>query len=174
MKSLLYKIQQQQLKTFINLNDFRSQKPLSTKRRGLYWFWTNLGDTELEQTKTREKTREVPIGKLVKHRKGLSCITDIKKDNFKIVHNGIGVYRTTSKAFGLRERINQEISCNDYRTGTLNINRMFSLDNWAISYFDFDDEEKDFILEELYKIDTGKLLKSKQEHNKREFKKLSI
>jgi hypothetical protein len=40
--------------------------------------------------------------------------------------------------------------------------------------FDFDDDEKDFILKELYQIDTGKLLKSKQEHNKREIKKLSI
>lgn len=40
--------------------------------------------------------------------------------------------------------------------------------------FDFDEEEKDFILKELYHIDTGKLMKSKQEHNKIKIKKLSI
>jgi hypothetical protein len=150
IKPLLYKIQEKQLKTFINLNDFRNQKPLPTKRRGLYWFWTNLSNTELEQTITLENTKEVPIGKLVKYRNGLSCVADIKKDNFKIVYNGIGGYRTLTKSCsGLRERINQEISCNDYRTGTLNLNRMFSLENWAISYFDFDDEENKEILKIL-------------------------
>lgn len=154
IKSLLHKIQEQQLKTFTSLNDFRSQKPLPTKRRGLYWFWTDLSNEELEQTITLENTKEVPIGKLVKYRKGLSCVADVKKDNFKIVYNGIGGYRTPSKSFGLRERINQEISCNDYRTGTLNLNRMFSLENWAISYFDFDDEENIEILEVLNSNET--------------------
>ncbi|QOD60679.1 hypothetical protein H9I45_15270 [Polaribacter haliotis] len=40
--------------------------------------------------------------------------------------------------------------------------------------FDFDDDEKDFILKELYQIDTGKLMMSKQEHNKSKIKKISI
>jgi hypothetical protein len=37
--------------------------------------------------------------------------------------------------------------------------------------FDFDDEEKDFILKELYQIDTGNLLKSRQQHHKSKIKK---
>tara|TARA_R110002051_G_C8766033_1_gene502621 strand:+ start:2261 stop:4891 length:2631 start_codon:yes stop_codon:yes gene_type:complete len=40
--------------------------------------------------------------------------------------------------------------------------------------FDFDDDEKDFILKELYQIDTGKLMMSKQEHNKSKIKKIRI
>tara|TARA_R110002126_G_scaffold208042_2_gene354988 strand:- start:1437 stop:4067 length:2631 start_codon:yes stop_codon:yes gene_type:complete len=40
--------------------------------------------------------------------------------------------------------------------------------------FDFDDDAKDFILKELYQIDTGKLMMSKQEHNKSKIKRLSI
>ena len=154
IKELLHEIQEQQLKTFISLNDFRSQKPLPAKRRGLYWFWTNLSNTELEQTIKLEKTKEVPIAKLVKYRKGLSCVADIKKDNFKIVYNGIGGYRTPTKAFGLRKRINQEINCKGKSTGTLNLMNIFSLENWAISYFDFDDEENIEILKVLNSEET--------------------
>ena len=153
-KSLLYQIQEKQLKTFIKLDEFRKQKPLPTKRRGMYWFWTDLSFDKLEETISLEKTKEVPIGKLVKNRKELSCISDIKIDDFKIVYNGIGGYRTSSKAFGLRERINQEISCNDYRTGTLNLKRIFSLENWGISYFDFDNDENKEILKVLNSNET--------------------
>jgi hypothetical protein len=130
----------------MNLNDFREQKPLPRKRRGMYWFWTNLDFDILQETIPLEDTKEVPIGKLVKNRRGLSCVSKVSKDDFKIVYNGIGGYRTPSKSFGLRERINQEITCNDYRTGTLNLSRMFSLENWAVSYFDFDDEENKELL----------------------------
>jgi hypothetical protein len=112
----------------------------------MYWFWTDLSFELLEETISLENTKEVPIGKLVKSRKELNCISKVSKDDFIVVYNGIGGYRTETKSFGLRERINQEISCNDYRTGTLNLNRMFSLENWAISYFDFDDEENKQLL----------------------------
>jgi hypothetical protein len=112
----------------------------------MYWFWTDLSFELLEETISFENTKEVPIGKLVKSRKELNCISKVSKDDFIVVYNGIGGYRTETKSFGLRERINQEISCNDYRTGTLNLNRMFSLENWAISYFDFDDEENKQLL----------------------------
>tara|TARA_R110002051_G_C8766033_1_gene502619 strand:+ start:119 stop:661 length:543 start_codon:yes stop_codon:yes gene_type:complete len=150
IKELLHEIQEQQLKTFISLNEFRSQKPLPTKRRGLYWFWTNLSNVELEQTITLENTKEVPIGKLVKYRKGLSCVSDIKKDNFKIVYNGIGGYKSLSKSSScLRKRINQEIRCKSTGTGTLNLINIFPMKNWAISYFDFDNEGNKEILKVL-------------------------
>jgi hypothetical protein len=149
MKSILHDIQEKHLETFIKLNNFIEQKPLPTKRRGLYWFWTDLSFAELEQTIHKENTREVPIGKLVKQRKELDCISNISKNNFKIVYNGIGGYRTPSKSFGLRERINQEINCNDYRTGTLNLKRVFPLENWGVSYFDFDDEQNKQIVDGL-------------------------
>lgn len=149
MKSLINSIQNQQLRCFYTLKEFKESKPLPTKHRGLYWLWTNLSFDELEQTIIKENTKEVPIGKLVKHRRELSCITDISKGDFKIVYNGIGGYLKEPASFGLRERINQEITCNDYRTGTLNLSRRFNPENWAVSFFDFDDKDNHLLLSSL-------------------------
>lgn len=149
MKLLLGKIQENQLSTFIKLNEFFNQKPLPTKHRGLYWLWTNLDNETLKQAIPLAQTKEVPIDKLVTQRENLKCVANITNNNFKIVYNGIGGYLKEKPSFGLRERINQEVTCNDYRTGTLNLSRRFNLDNWAVSYFDFDDEMNKVVLERL-------------------------
>lgn len=92
----------------------------------------------------------VPIDKLVKLREGLNNISSLEKDGFRVVYNGIGGYKKEPAAFGLRERINQELNSNNRRTGTLNIlNRGFNIENWAISFFNFDDPENTEILNGL-------------------------
>ncbi|AFG36969.1 hypothetical protein [Spirochaeta africana] len=147
-KNVLKAIQEQQVKSFYSLNVFKEF--LATKRRGMYWIWTKLSWDELEQIQTKELTKEVPIAELVRMRQKLNNICTIKNGDYRIVYNGIGGYRTESKSFGLRERINQELNCNNERTGTLNIKNRnpetVSCDarqwesQWAVSFFDFDEQ----------------------------------
>lgn len=143
MKNCIQQIHQKQLKTFVTLDKFHNNKAhlqiLPRKRRGLYWFWTKVDDKILKTAAPRVKSKEVPIDKLVNQRLGFKHICNISKSSYTIVYNGIGGYKKEPAAFGLRERINQEISCNDFRTGTLNIiNRNFKKKDWAVSFFDFD------------------------------------
>ncbi|WP_417371230.1 hypothetical protein [Gelidibacter japonicus] len=154
MKELIHKIHKQQLKTFCLFSQFYKVKEhytvLPRKHRGLYWLWTNLDFQTLKTATPRENTKEVPIDKLVTLREDLNNIARVEKDGFKIVYNGIGGYKKTPANFGLRERINQEINCNDHRTGTLNIiNRNFKPENWAVTFFDFDDPNNQNILKAL-------------------------
>ena len=158
-KGALSAIQKQQMKTFCSLDKFRDNLPV--KRRGLYWIWTKLSLDELLRIPTRQGTKEVPIADLVRMRRELNNICSITNDEYRIVFNGIGGYRTAARSFGLRERINQELNCNDRRTGTLNLlNRdpdQYTSDDaemkkqwksqWAVSFFDFDIPENLAILE---------------------------
>lgn len=153
-KEILEEIQKEQLKTIVSVPEFKGSNGtsiLATKRRGLYWLWTTSSNAELEQIIFDEsKIRHVPIANLVKQRKYLQNICDITSNGFRIVYNGIGGYRTDKKGFGLRERILQEINCNDPRTGTLNIMaNCKDMNKWAVSFFDFDDVKNAEILEEL-------------------------
>lgn len=172
-KTVLSCIHERQLKTLCTVSYFNDNLPiekLPTKHRGLYWIWTSLSFEFLKKIKTNHNTKEVPIAKLVSERQGLKNICDIKKsievnnenriaDNieeveFRIVYNGIGGYKRESKSSGLRERILQELNCNSPGTGTLNIlNRSDSEKDWdikwAVSHFDFDDEDNIKILKSL-------------------------
>ncbi len=148
-KNILTEIQNRQLTTFCSVSTFRNKKHiqnLPTKHRGLYWIWTNLSFDNLQKITTRPDTMEVPISQLVSQRHELKNTNKISLNGFTIVYNGIGGYQKEPAAFGLRERINQELNCNDRRTGTLNLlNRLNTefnnIDNWAISYFDFDNQD---------------------------------
>lgn len=153
IKEILHLIDEKQLQTITPISEFREKrdtKKLPRGRRGLYWIWTNLGFEELQQMETKSGTKQVPIEVLVKYRQNLNFTHQTKVDDFYVVYNGKGGYVKNPPSFGLRERINQELHCNDYRTGTLNlINRNApynSLDNWKVSYFDFDAEENQHIL----------------------------
>lgn len=139
MKTLIQQINNIQMQQLFTLKEMRTH--LKTKQRGLYWIWTNLTFEALKSTRKDQENAEVPISKLVKQREQLATIANIQKDGFRVVYNGIGGYNNNSKGFGLRERINQEFVCNDHRTGTLNIARGFDLENWRISFFNFDDKE---------------------------------
>ncbi|KZS39738.1 hypothetical protein AWE51_08795 [Aquimarina aggregata] len=142
-KTIVHNINTRQIETFSTVQEFRSKTGisiLSRKHRGLYWLWTNLDFSTLKKCTTKPNTKEVPIASLVSNRDGLKNICDLKKGKFRVVYNGIGGYHKTPPSFGLRERINQELYCNDPRTGTLNIlNRDFKPEHWAVSFFDFDD-----------------------------------
>lgn len=148
-KNILTEIQNRQLTTFCNVSTFRDKthiQNLPTKHRGLYWIWTNLSFEDLLKITTRPDTMEIPISQLVSQRIDLKNTNKISKNGFKIVYNGIGGYQKEPAAFGLRERINQELNCSNKRTGTLNLlnrlNTKFNkIDNWAISYFDFDSQD---------------------------------
>lgn len=164
--SILAKIQERQQATFCLLEDFYDNdhpKSLSRKRRGLYWIWSKLEPGDLENTKTRDGTMEVPIEKLACQRHGLANICGIthkKHKGFVIVYNGIGGYKTkTPTSSGLRERILQEFNCNDPRTGTLNLlnrpGKFQDKGNWAVSYFDFEDETNSD-LKKKFKLDYAK------------------
>jgi hypothetical protein len=146
LKKLFSEIQKRQIETFSLVSEFKDSKKipnLPTKHRGLYWIWTDHSFIDLQKILTKPKTKEVPISELVSRRCELNNICKVSHDGYKIVYNGIGGYKKEPAAFGLRERINQELNCSDKRTGTLNLLNRFndynSIDNWAVSYFDFDD-----------------------------------
>ncbi|MFC0604280.1 hypothetical protein [Winogradskyella pulchriflava] len=153
-KNILQQIEQVHLKTFVKISVFKSKEGLShlaTTRRGMYWLWTSLTLEELKRLPHNDlKKRHVPIAKRILQREGLSHICKITRNNYRIVYNGVGGYRTTDKGFGLRERILQEITCNDARTGTLNISYgCRDLSKWAVTFFDFDDPQNSSILKQL-------------------------
>jgi hypothetical protein len=56
----------------------------------------------------------------------------------------------------------QELNCNDRRTGTLNLSnrRGFYEENWAISYFDFDNADNAKIVKQLSYSDDAENLES--------------
>ena len=143
VKTILAEIQNRQLTTFCSLKDFRDKRPLILPRnhRGLYWIWSNLTFDNLQKIPTKPDTKEVPISKLVSQRRDLANINKISHNGFTIVYNGIGGYEKTPASFGLRERILQEITSTNKHTGTLNLSnrRGFNIENWAVSYFVFDD-----------------------------------
>lgn len=157
-KSILKIIQERQLTTFCSISTFKDRKHsqyLPTKHRGLYWIWTSLSFDSLQDIKTRPETNEVPISQLICQRYNLENINKISLNGFTVIYNGIGGYRTEPATFGLRERINQELRCTNSRTGTLNLlnreinNSKISIDHWAITYFDFDDQDNSEVLRPL-------------------------
>jgi hypothetical protein len=145
VKKVLEEINIIQLQNFCSLNEFRTNKNLG-KGRGIYWIWTNLDFEKLEKLETAHKG-EVPIGKLIAERKELNNICKLTHNNFKVVYNGIGGYLGTDKkekySYDLRGRINQEICSNNPKTGTLNLSnrKNHEIENWAVSYFNFDNYE---------------------------------
>lgn len=152
IKEILSLINEKQLQTLTPISEFREKdtKKLPRGRRGLYWIWTNLGFEELQQMETKSESKEVPIDLLVKFRQNLSFTYQTKLGNFYVVYNGKGGYVKSPSNFGLRERRMQELNCTNSQIGTLNlINRNApynSLVNWKVSYFDFDAEENQHIL----------------------------
>ena len=161
IKSVLTDIQDRQLTTFCLLKDFPSD-PLPRKHRGLYWIWSNLTSDQLQKLPTRPDTKEVPITELVSQRCELTKICKVAHKGFTIVYNGIGGYKKTPANFGLRERIMQELNCNDRRTGTLNLSNRhgFDVENWTISYFDFDNADNAKIVKHLSYSDDAENLES--------------
>jgi hypothetical protein len=151
IKKVLDEINKIQKNNFCNANEFRNNPKLG-KGRGIYWIWTNLTFDELRMTKQNHNA-EVPIEKLINEREELKYICNIKNNDFRVVYNGIGGYKgktVTEKSFyDLRGRINQEFYSKDPRTGTLNIVNRSNIDNWAVSYFDFDFKENEEIIKML-------------------------
>ncbi|SEB02404.1 hypothetical protein SAMN05443667_115123 [Flavobacterium gillisiae] len=151
MKDILEKIHKVQLESFCKLETFRHKdylKILPTNHRGLYWLWTSLTLDELQMNTLPNIRKEVPISRLVEHRKLLNNICRIEKNDYVVVYNGIGGYHK-SKSSGLRERIKQEVKGNGETVGTLNILKNSDISKWAVSYFDFDAPENAEIIEEL-------------------------
>lgn len=151
MKDILEKIHKIQMQSLCTLETFRNKeylKILPTNHRGLYWLWTNLTFEELQMNTLPNIRKEVPISRLVEHRKFLNNICTIEKNSYLVVYNGIGGYHK-SKSFGLRERINQEVIGNGDTVGTLNILKNSDISKWAVSYFDFDADENVELVAEL-------------------------
>jgi hypothetical protein len=147
-KNILNEINLIQIGNFYSMDTFidKGTSILPRNKRGLYWIWTNYDFEDLKSAINNHNS-EVPISKLIDQRQGLNSVCQVEHNGFKVVYNGIGGYKTNPKGFGLRERILQELNSNDYRTGTLNIrNRYENNINWAVSFFDFDDEENKKLL----------------------------
>lgn len=151
MKNIITDIHNAQLKTFCSLDSFLDKNtcPLLNRTRGLYWFWTDIEISKLANGVKAHINKEVPIKKLINHRKDLNLICKVLNKNFRIVYNGIGGYKKEPAKFGLSERIRQEFQGNGPTVGTLNINRVSKSKNWAVSYFDFDAEENKDIVKKL-------------------------
>lgn len=142
-KNILHQINQKQIENFYTIDSFTAMGTsiLPQYKRGLYWIWTNTNLDELKNVIHHHK-KEVPISKLINQRLGLNSICQIEHNGFKVVYNGIGGYKTNPKSFGLRERILQEFNSKSNQTGALNIrNRNENNSRWAVSFFNFDDEE---------------------------------
>ena len=142
-KTIIQEIHEVQLQTFCPLERFvtKGTSILPKHKRGLYWIWTKLDFEELKNGGNNHKS-EVPIKDLITQRMELNHICKLEKDGFRVIYNGIGGYKNNPKGFGLRERIMQELNSNDYRTGTLNIRNRYNTDtNWAVSFFDFDNDD---------------------------------
>lgn len=144
-KEIVNAINSAQMNNFVLYEDFKDSFKLKTKQRGLYWIWSSFSDEELELANyDKAKIRHVNIPEMITNRKNLNHICNLRHPNnsqFKVIYNGIGGYRTNTKSFGLRERIFQELNCNDHRTGTLNfLNLGLDTSKIAVSYINFDDE----------------------------------
>ncbi len=159
MKGILEEINSTQKNNIVSLKDFRAKGEglgtdiLASRSRGLYWLWcrTDLNDFIKEEL---DLGAHVPISKLIKTRNGLDQICKVSSSEFKVVYNGIGGYKTWSQKsyYGLRGRINQEVKCNNTKTGTLNIEgRGLDINDWKVSFFNFDDPENHYILKKLLK-----------------------
>ena len=153
IKEILTQINEKQIKTLTTVRDFQNTlntSKLPRRHRGLYWIWTNLSFDQLQQIETKLGSKEVPIDVLVKYRRNLKHTFQEKQDDFYVVYNGKGGYVKNPPNSGLRERILQEFNCTNSKTGTLNlINRNApynAVDNWKVSFFDFDDKENLSIL----------------------------
>lgn len=151
MKDILELIHKTQMNTFCSLEVFRQKdylRKLPLNRRGMYWLWSNLSLEELELNTLPNSRKEVPISRLISHRKHLNNVCRVEKSNYVVVYNGIGGYNI-SKSSGLRERINQEVIGNGETVGTLNILKNSDISRWAVSYFDFDAPENAEIIKVL-------------------------
>ncbi len=148
-KKLIRDIDQAQRKTLVSIEDFRKKefcKTLPVQSRGLYWLWTNLEIDDLKDSVEPHENKEIPIRDLIDRRADLSCISKETIEGYRVVYNGIGGSRTPEKHSGLRKRILQEITANGKNTGTLNMSRVSNVNNWAVSFFNFDDNKNAEIL----------------------------
>lgn len=156
-KSIIEEIHKVQKNNLVDLEDFRGRGEgkgtaiLPVKSRGLYWLWSKTPIEKLAESLPSEGAH-VPIDKLLKNREGLNHICEVSDGDYRVLYNGIGGYTTWTKnsVYGLRGRINQEVICNNIKTGTLNISgRGLDISDWKVSFFDFDDSENRHILAKL-------------------------
>jgi hypothetical protein len=157
IKSIIEKIDATQRKTLVDLKDFRARGKgkgtdiLPSRSRGLYWLWCKTPLEQLKETKSKGGAH-VPIEKLLHNRNGLDHICREKVEGFQVLYNGMGGYSEWRKGstYGLRGRINQEVISNNTKTGTINIAGLdLDLNDWKVSFFNFDDSENYKLLKEL-------------------------
>tara|TARA_R110000868_G_scaffold374801_1_gene639269 strand:+ start:2982 stop:3566 length:585 start_codon:yes stop_codon:yes gene_type:complete len=154
-KRIIEKIHHAQLTTIMPLTEFRNKNStdkLPSESRGLYWLWCKTDFTKIALKTTEKGSAHVPLDVLFSTRNGLDHVCKKKYNEFVIVYNGIGGFKTWKKGstYGLRARINQECVSKNTKTGTLNIEaRGLSPEDWMVSYFNFEDEKNDTILKHL-------------------------
>ncbi|SHF67792.1 hypothetical protein SAMN05444483_10214 [Salegentibacter echinorum] len=170
IRSIIEAIDKSQRDTLVSLTDFRGRgrgkgtEILSSRSRGLYWLWCKTPLDQLKQT-DHKGGAHVPIKKLLHNRNGLDHICKIQDGEYRILYNGMGGYSKCKKgsAYGLRGRINQEVISNNTKTGTINIAGLkLDINDWKVSFFDFDDAENHQLLRELpetAKLDIGEIYK---------------
>jgi len=157
IKVIIEEIDKAQRETLVSLKDFRGRgegkgtEILPSQSRGLYWLWCKTPLEQLKQT-GHNGGAHVPIKKLLHNRNGLDYICNVKDGQYRILYNGMGGYSKWKKGsvYGLRGRINQEIISNNTKTGTINIAGLnLDLNDWKVSFFDFDDPKNHNVLKEL-------------------------
>lgn len=153
-KNIIEQIQAAQLDTIMPLAEFRNKKSidkLPTESRGLYWLWCKTDFSKIALDAAEKGSAHVPLDVLYNTRTDLEHVCKIKYNEFVMVYNGIGGFKTWRKGstYGLRARINQECVSNNTKTGTLNIEARLNREDWMVSYFDFEDEKNDSILKLL-------------------------
>ena len=157
IKEIIEEIDKSQRETLVSLTDFRGRGKgkgtniLASRSRGLYWLWCKTPLGQLQQT-DHHGGAHVPIKKLLHNRNGLDHICKEKDGLYRLLYNGMGGYSEWKEGsyYGLRGRINQEVISNNTKTGTINIAGLaLDLDDWKVSFFDFDDPRNQDILKEL-------------------------
>ena len=166
IKDILRKIHERQMNPLYSAKEFfqddlpKKQRKfdLPKRHRGLYWIWSNLDLGKLGDMRQREPSKnEIPFSELISQRRDLNCTCEIhhnKYPGFIIRYNGIGGHgKTTPTAarFGLRERIEQGFNSTHKKTGALKLKSRTGYDekNWAVSYFNFDDDKNWEIIKPL-------------------------
>jgi len=154
-KQIIEEIDKTQRATLVSLTDFRSKGKgtdiLPSQSRGLYWLWCKTPLDAISKIDDGEGAH-VPVNKLLRERNGFNYVCKVKEGDFQVLYNGMGGYAKWRKGstYGLRGRINQEINCTNTKTGTLNLmGRNFNLEDWKVSFFDFEDPNNKPILQML-------------------------
>lgn len=110
-------------------NQLQIEDAPPTKSAGFYWIYTDYSQRYLGRQRGALCANAIDIGRLARLHSGLTCLSTIESDGFRLVYNGIA-----RRSMGLRERVHQHFNGGE-GTGSLAILRtnLSNLDRWRVT-----------------------------------------